>query len=71
MPQLAKRLGLDLSNAFAGHCEQLPNFFESVPLTPFRYGMKCGAAMLMNSRVVITLVCFQNFGKCRRLPVIR
>lgn len=38
---------------------------------PLRYGMKCGATMLMNSREVITLVFFQNLGKCRWLPVIR
>jgi hypothetical protein len=33
--------------------------------------MRCGATMLMNSRDVITLVIFQNFGKCRWLPVTR
>jgi hypothetical protein len=30
-----------------------------------------GATILMNSREVITLVCFQNGGKCRWLPVTR
>ena len=29
------------------------------------HGIRCGAAMLMNSRDVITFVFFQNFGKCR------
>src|SRR6266849_1168203 len=33
--------------------------------------MRWGATMLMNSRDVITLVFFQNFGKCRWLPVTR
>jgi hypothetical protein len=36
-----------------------------------RYRIKCCATMLMNSREVITLVLFQNIGKCRWLPVIR
>src|ERR1700729_2477812 len=27
MPQFAQRLGFDLSNAFAGNCERLPDFF--------------------------------------------
>ena len=27
--------------------------------------IRCGATMLMNSREVITLVFFQNLGKCR------
>jgi len=31
----------------------------------------CGATMLMKSRDVITLVFFQNLGKCRWLPVTR
>jgi hypothetical protein len=31
--------------------------------------VRCGATMLMNSLDVITLVFFQNFGKCRWLPV--
>jgi|GEM_PF-3677333 len=39
--------------------------------SPKAYGIKCGATMLMNSREVITLVFFQNLGKCRKLPVIR
>ena len=29
------------------------------------HGRRCGATMLMNSRDVITLVFFQNSGKCR------
>ena len=33
--------------------------------------MRCGATMLMNSRDVITLVFFQNLGKCRWFPVTR
>jgi hypothetical protein len=33
--------------------------------------MRCGATTLMNSRDVITFVLFQNFGKCRTLPVTR
>jgi hypothetical protein len=33
--------------------------------------LTCGATMLMNSRDVITLVFFQNLGKCRWLPVTR
>ena len=33
--------------------------------------IRCGATMLMNSRDVITLVFFQNLGKCRWLPVNR
>jgi len=36
-----------------------------------RHGMRCGATMLMNSRDVITLVFFQNFGKCLVFPVTR
>ena len=35
------------------------------------HGMRCGATTLINSRDVITLVFFQNFGKCRWLPVTR
>ena len=35
------------------------------------YDSRCGATMSMNSREVITLVCFQNFGKWRVLPVTR
>jgi hypothetical protein len=31
----------------------------------------CGATMLMNSREVITLVFFQNFGKCLTFPVTK
>src|SRR5580658_1185252 len=30
MPQFAQRLGFDLSDAFAGNCERLPDFFQSV-----------------------------------------
>jgi hypothetical protein len=37
----------------------------------FRYFIKCGAVRLMNSRVVMILVFFQNLGKCFRLPVIK
>ena len=37
----------------------------------FGYGSKWGATMSINSRDVITLVFFQNFGKCRWLPVSR
>src|SRR6266851_2001542 len=33
--------------------------------------MRWGATMLISSRDVITLVFFQNFGKCRWLPVTR
>ena len=36
-----------------------------------RYVIRCGATMLMNSREVITLVFFQNLGKCLWLPVTR
>src|SRR3989442_1211687 len=35
------------------------------------HGMRCGATTLINSRDVITLVFFQNFGKCRWLPVTK
>jgi len=30
MAQLSQRLGFDLPNSFAGHCEVLPHFFEGV-----------------------------------------
>jgi hypothetical protein len=33
--------------------------------------IRCGATMLRNSRDVTTVVCFQNLGKCRWLPVTR
>src|ERR1017187_5657359 len=36
-----------------------------------RQGMRCGATMPMNSRDVVTLVFFQNLGKCRWSPVTR
>lgn len=35
------------------------------------YVIRCGATMPMNSREVITLVFFQNLGKCFWLPVTR
>jgi hypothetical protein len=35
------------------------------------HGMRCGATTLINSRDVITLVFFQNFGKWPWLPVTR
>ena len=63
--------GFDLADAFARYCERLADFFEGVLRTAPRYGMRCGATMPMNSRDVIVLVCFQNFGKWRWLPVIR
>ena len=44
---------------------------DESPTIRARYRIKCGATMLMNSRELITLVVFQNFGKCRWLPVIR
>jgi len=31
----------------------------------WRYEMRCGATIVMNSRGVMILVFFQNFGKCR------
>jgi hypothetical protein len=37
----------------------------------FIHWMRCGVTISINSRDVITFVFFQNFGKCRRLPVTR
>ena|SRR5438034_719166 len=61
MTQLPERFGFDLADAFARYCERPAHFFEGVLRTAPPYGMKCGATMPMNSRV-ITLVCLQNFG---------
>lgn len=35
------------------------------------HGVKCGATMAIKSLEVITLVCFQNLGKCLWLPVTK
>lgn len=56
------------SNGLAGTLAVI----ASMPIRRFTsHDIKCGATMLMNSRDVITLVFFQDLGKCRRLPVTR
>ena len=35
------------------------------------YARRCGVIRLRNSRDVMTLVFFQNLGKCRVFPVTR
>lgn len=60
-----------MPDAFASDRKRLSDFLQRVLRAAPRQGMKCGATMLMNSRDVITLVFFQNFGKCRWLPVIK
>jgi len=40
----------------------IPVFRASFPI--HHYFIKCGVARLINSRVVIALVFFQNLGKC-------
>lgn len=70
MPQLPQGPGFELADAFARYCERLPDRLQ-VLRTTSRYEVKCGATMPMNSRDVIPLICFQNSGKCRRLPVMR
>src|SRR5579862_1149189 len=44
---------------------------DLLPPSDIHYRIKCCATMLMNSREVITLVLFQNIGKCRGLTVIK
>lgn len=54
-------------------------YFCSLPSpsqTPLRhrrrpYGIRCGAISDTKPREVTILVHFQNFGKCRALPVTR